>query len=547
MCEETTVIMKETTIWHPVIIVTLVALSLAGGVLILYATPHGPWAGGDSAEYFHAARNLALGKGLILERPNGTTSPMSLRPPFFSLVLSFAARAGWDLLTATRWLNLGLFTTLLLTVGLGTYLVTRQALLSLTLAVLTLSLPTFVYSYTGAMAEPLFFTLGILGIFGQNAYLRNDRVTTLMISSILMGLAALARYSGTAFVATGVATIVLLSRRPILTRLKHAALTTALGILPLLPWVWTVYHGGDTLGIKEWNFSNLWQKLIPLRTLLLDQAWRLFSLQDFVGDVRYRYKLITLATPVLVLLVLTAVGLWRARWQGRNRLLREPLLRLTLLWGIFATLSLTLYVNSFLFVIAPRPGLNDRSTSPIVFGGLVCLFCLLFYTLKLYGTRWGWKLIPTLVALAILQNSIPHSQGFVQGMRLDGRLYATIAWQTSDVMQVVADLPPDVTLISNESEPITLYTNRPAYDLPELKRKQPLEKYTCFGEDPDDEVQRAFREEGAALVLFNQTLYEQFNQIYQRQTEERLEALTGCLTPFFESLDGAIYFYNAGP
>ncbi|MEK9136036.1 MAG: hypothetical protein AAB393_02840, partial [Bacteroidota bacterium] len=61
--------------------------------------------------------------------------------------------------------------------------------------------------------------------------------------------------------------------------------------------------------------------------------------------------------------------------------------------------------------------------------------------------------------------------------------------------------------------------------------------------DAENEVERIFREEGAALVLI-EPIYWQFEYLYGERTEERLAAFTRGLYKYFSSGDGAIYFYE---
>jgi hypothetical protein len=64
-----------------------------------------------------------------------------------------------------------------------------------------------------------------------------------------------------------------------------------------------------------------------------------------------------------------------------------------------------------------------------------------------------------------------------------------------------------------------------------------------FGDDPTDSVQKAFRENGDALVLFNSSFW-QFNKIYGDQTNQRLDNLTQGLYLYAQLRDGAIYMYS---
>ncbi len=90
--------------------------------------------------------------------------------------------------------------------------------------------------------------------------------------------------------------------------------------------------------------------------------------------------------------------------------------------------------------------------------------------------------------------------------------------------------------------PILLHADQWPHGIEELSRLEPLSVFTRYG-DGDGERQRLFREDGAALVLFN-SAFDQFSSLYPQRSQERLEALTDGLNVYSEGNDGAIYFYR---
>jgi hypothetical protein len=89
--------------------------------------------------------------------------------------------------------------------------------------------------------------------------------------------------------------------------------------------------------------------------------------------------------------------------------------------------------------------------------------------------------------------------------------------------------------------PILLHADQWPYGIEELSRQEPLSVFTRYG-DGGGEDQKLFREDGAALVLFD-SAFNQFSSLYPQQEQERLEALIDGLSAFSEGNDGAIYFY----
>jgi hypothetical protein len=87
-----------------------------------------------------------------------------------------------------------------------------------------------------------------------------------------------------------------------------------------------------------------------------------------------------------------------------------------------------------------------------------------------------------------------------------------------------------------------LHLDRAAYDLPEIQRAERLPNFDRFG-DGNTPEERVFREEGAALVLFD-SIRGQLYGIYREDAESRLEVLTQGLQLYLAGNDGAIYFYD---
>ena len=110
-------------------------------------------------------------------------------------------------------------------------------------------------------------------------------------------------------------------------------------------------------------------------------------------------------------------------------------------------------------------------------------------------------------------------------------------------MKSITELPEDMTLISNETEVIILWTDRRAYRIPELWHRTYVEPFTPFGADQEDPVHGFFRDQGAALVLFD-TVYWQFWVIYEEDSNRRWDTFVDSLYPYEEATDGTIYFYE---
>ena len=120
--------------------------------------------------------------------------------------------------------------------------------------------------------------------------------------------------------------------------------------------------------------------------------------------------------------------------------------------------------------------------------------------------------------------------------------YMMPVWQESGTIAKMKTLPADIPIISNETTAVMFFAGRPAYAIQEIYQDHPQPAFTVYGAG-DDSAQRAFREQGGALVLFNLTLADDFS-MYGSQAGERIKALTQGLYPVYQGEDGAIYLYK---
>jgi hypothetical protein len=142
--------------------------------------------------------------------------------------------------------------------------------------------------------------------------------------------------------------------------------------------------------------------------------------------------------------------------------------------------------------------------------------------------------------LVYLAANLPSSLTLVREYSLHGGGYTSLAWHQSNTLEALNRLPADTPIITNQAAAVLLWTDRSAYDFCSLPCNQP--ENPRYGDNPDDEVQRIFRQQGAALVLFYPfcaSRAEPWNLVWMAQVEE----LTRGLTTQEFSCDGAIYFY----
>jgi hypothetical protein len=90
-----------------------------------------------------------------------------------------------------------------------------------------------------------------------------------------------------------------------------------------------------------------------------------------------------------------------------------------------------------------------------------------------------------------------------------------------------------------------MLTGRPSYAFKEIYQTHPLETFSAYGNGDisNDEPQRLFKDQGAALVLFD-TIDDQFIELYGERTAERISALVTGLYRAYRGNDGGIFYYH---
>jgi succinate dehydrogenase hydrophobic anchor subunit len=528
----------------PLFIVLLLAVIGAG--VIYYSTALGSWANDDSIDYFAVARNFAAGNGLVVSRPSGRLVPLYLQPPFYPLVLSLAAFADLDLLQSARWLGIGLFASIIFLLGLGTLQVTRSPRLAILSAACLMVNTAMINNYAGAMTEGLFFILGFAGIFSFFYYLHKPRLWIVLASGLFAGLAFLTRFSGVAFIATGVFGILVLGKQSIIKRLSHTLIYLLPAGLPYL--VWTLFIRRTYPNIKpeniNWHVDNVWQVTIPLRGYLTDSVWSWLGLNFIWEDPPHRLKLVGLGLIFLLVLALTLFFVLRfVKQHPQDSLTHQPVLQLGLLWLVFFLVSAFILIFSYIYRV-PKPDLFERIFSPIQTGLLLSGLALFEWIGQAGPARRFVLALPWVVGIWFIGINLPGSFTAAQTLHQEGLGYTSRAWVTSPTIQMVRNLPADTPLISNQPGAIYFITGRPTYDMiSSLWDSGMNEPGILYGDNGNDPNQVRFRDEQAALVVFDYGMPSQL-QAGSEENTRTLWDLTHGLFEYAHLEDGQIFFYT---
>jgi hypothetical protein len=217
--------------------------------------------------------------------------------------------------------------------------------------------------------------------------------------------------------------------------------------------------------------------------------------------------------------------------------------------GFLVALLLFAFTVAYLFILAfsyiytyPPPDIIPRTLLPIQITVLLAVFSLILFFIRAWQSAKWLNIIPIILLIGISISYLHDSIVIVSYNHQYGSGYTSKALRNSKIIFVVEQLPSNIPIISNESALVLFYTGHPAYDISELMDAEQQDITSRFGDDLSDPAQKAFRENGAALVLFD-SIFWQLEHLYGTQTDQRMEYLTRGLSLYAKEEDGVVYFY----
>ena len=534
--------------WNAILgrpVLLYVSLGLLGSLAIAYATPWGPWAFSDGTGYIVSARNLLAGIGLGLVQPSGQFQPLTSHPPLYPLMLSALGRAGIDLISAARWIDIVAF-------GLLTFLgarlfqrLTGSKWLAAGLALWLLSSPPLVDTYTSVFAEPLFLTTGLTSSFLVTEYTLSGRRPKLLGGAFLSALALLSRYPAIAWVAASVAAIAVFGTRRAMIRIVDAAAFTGVAFAPVVVSVLlTTSQPGAEPARSVQKTIDIAAELPTLGKSLASVLWfwrptRIPGLEisKILQLIGFGLLALGIAAALLAVAKRIRVGTEFSSFDKASWRLASVLL--------ISAIAHVVFLSVVFLVSYPTPDINSRTVLPVLPMLMVSTLAVAAIFLRIWH-RFRWLSFVTFgIILSATTGFWLTSWQQIQSMHENGGGYTSRDWKASQTLKAVADLPEHIPLISNEPEAVLLYLNRYPHYIAEIYLSASVDPALPFGEDTAED-HRLFREEGAALVLFD-TVHAQLARLYGDQSEQRLAKLTEGLYKSFDGDDGAIYFATPPP
>lgn len=461
---------------------------LVGFLVLQSATPWGIGIRHDSLSYLTAAESLArdgclcrVGSGLELK-------PLVHFGPLYPMLLWATAPLAGGVLEAAHWIAAVLLGANLALWGGMVHLHTRRwwagAIVTLILALSAVMLQV----HDAAMSEPLFLALLALALMALTDYLAGGRRCSLWLAAAAVAAAVLTRYAAGSLLALAALAILLLRQGPWRERLKDAARFGIAAAVPILLWAARnlVVAGTATNRTLRWHPIDIDDVRAFLQVVT---AW--FTAARTSHWVE--------GAVLLALLGGVGVFLWvyGERAPGKRdaaALLGLQLTGLAAFYPIFILLSKSLFDDTV--------PIDDRMFSPMY----VSLAALLGVMAALATrTRRGlWILLPVAALFVVvpLPHAIDRFRDRYDGMRENGVLFASRAWQESDSIDWLENLPDEALVYSNQALILQFLTSRPVYGLPERSDFVKAEERADF----DDQLARMrtdLQQPGSYLLVFD--------------------------------------------
>jgi 4-amino-4-deoxy-L-arabinose transferase-like glycosyltransferase len=499
----------------------LLLLGLCGAAAVFLATPSGLGLGGDSYYYVSGARNLIAGLGFSRPAADGGIRIITHYPPAYSAVLAVLTALGLDTLEAARWLAAGLFGANLFLLGRLVWDATRAMAAALISALLMLASPAALVPHTWVLSEPLFLFFMLLTFIFLARALHGGAWPDVVVAGIAAALGYLTRYAGAALIAAGALVLVITGRGARARRLSRSA--CFLGVSAIGPLAWGLRNwaatGSLTNRALDSHFPGSDRLIEALQTLTL---WLLPARVPF--PVRLGVTGVV-AAAVVAAVVMLLVRSSKSEAANRAANTGRALGLFILVYPLFLLLSLA-------FVDASTP-LDDRILSPSL-PAVVALGALAGAEAIGSGARREWLQVGIgLAVIGFIGLTLYRGGAAVARLRTDGQGYASRAWQQSELIQWVRELPPGPAIYSNELDALYLQTGRQAFQVPirwDPVREQPRQDY------PEQlaAMRRRLQDEGAILVLFDTIAGQQAFLPTQ-------EVLSEGLVEVYRAEDGAAY------
>jgi hypothetical protein len=248
-------------------------------------------------------------------------------------------------------------------------------------------------------------------------------------------------------------------------------------------------------------------------------------------------------TGALLLALAVFLSIRRIRNQNPKKSLNETALAYIATVAAFSVLYMLMIAGTYLFTYPPIT-LSDRMFSPLLVAYLISLMWLGFIIVRGFQPNRWVRYIVIIVMLVFVSNYAISARAYVKEISGDGQGYNAWVYRHSALIEYVKSLPESTPLITNKAPLVLYFTGRSAYTIQEVFSPKEPADFLPFGLEQGDEVQRVFREDGGALILFN-SIVDDFIGLYGEETGlKRYDLFIQGLTGVFQADDGQVYYFS---
>lgn len=195
----------------------------------------------DSMRYLSMAKHIAAGKGVMSYNANVTpyhSYPEAHFPPFYPLLIVPMMLTGTDLKLGTWCLNGALyFVNALLVMAMVHRCLEGRKAATTVAAFFILTETHWCSAHSLVLTEPLFMLLTNAALCLLWRYLRTPDRAPLLWAAALIGVSAVTRWIGAAYVLSGLLMVMVMGRPDVRKRMMDAALFVSIAVLPISLWV----------------------------------------------------------------------------------------------------------------------------------------------------------------------------------------------------------------------------------------------------------------------------------------------------------------------
>ncbi|HEX9756476.1 MAG TPA: hypothetical protein VGB26_01595 [Nitrospiria bacterium] len=437
---------------------TIFLIALVGFISVLFATHIGVGISPDSTGYIEEARNLLDGFGISQISNTGKVIPISVHPPLFQTLIAIIGFFDIDLAVGARWINAFFFGANIVLAGLIIQQHVRSSWYPSILATFIILISVdLLHIHSMAWTEPSFIFWGILGIYLLAKHIENQSRVLLMASASAIALACLSRYPGVTLIATGVAGIIFLSRKPLKERMFDSLIFGFISSVPLILWLSRNMFIEGTPTSHPFGFH-------PITLQHIKTALHTFSFWIFPSTNPNSLIGASLLVMLVVLPTLNILQIKRKN-MGKGYSFQDAI-------GVVPFLGIIFVVIYFIFLISIISLFNlwvqpEKRILSIVHVFSVITIACIAYNLAKNCTMSGPAIIFIIVAsMPLAAHHLRKSVNWVIHTHNNGLGYTSKFWANSQFIQHVKLLPANSEIFTNAPDLVNFLTTKRTWIIP---------------------------------------------------------------------------------